>query len=406
MSTVKNISRYVTAFLKWGILSTVLGAIGGILGALFHHGLHAVTHLRAVHPWLLYLLPVGGIVTVGLYRLCGLAEHKGTNEIIDAARAGRPVKFLLTPAIFIATNITHLFGGSAGREGAALQLGGSIASLFARILRYRDDARRILTMSGMSAVFAGLFGTPLTACIFTMEFLTVGTLFSPALFPCFISAFTASLFSRALGVHAETFPLPGFGSVTWSHAWKLVVLAVALSLLGFVMCKLFHEAEHLSKKALPDPWLRIAVGGAVIVGLTMLVGDHRYNGAGMEMALSAVEGQYSPYDFLLKMLFTAITLAAGFKGGEIVPTFCIGATFGALMGSLLGFDVGLSAALGLVGLFCSATNAPIASILLSIELFGSANAVLFALVCVITFLLSGPVSLYSAQTLQFEKTAT
>ena len=176
-----------------------------------------------------------------------------------------------------------------------------------------------------------------------------------------------------------------------------------MAVLGIAMCWLFHQAEHLAKHHIKNDWLRIAIGGAVIAGLTFLVGDQRFNGAGMDMALQAVEGKADWYSFLLKLLFTAVTLAAGFKGGEIVPTFCIGATFACWMGGLLGLDPGMAAALGLVGLFCSTTNSPLASIVLSVEMFGGTNLHLFALVCVICFVLSGRSSLYSSQKLLFPK---
>lgn len=179
----------------------------GLLGAGFHHTLHFVTHLRGQHNWLIFLLPVGGLLTVALYKLLRLQANRGTNEIIDATLDGHHVSPLVAPGIFLATAMTHLFGGSAGREGAALQLGGSTASLLGRVFKLKEDDRRVLIMAGMSAVFAGLFGTPLTACLFTMEFESVGTIFSPALLPCYLAAFAASRVSAALGVHAEVFPL-------------------------------------------------------------------------------------------------------------------------------------------------------------------------------------------------------
>jgi len=261
-------------------------------------------------------------------------------------------------------------------------------------------------MSGMSAVFAGLFGTPLTAVLFCMEFVSVGTLFSPALLPGYLAAYTASRVSGALGVHAEGLLLETAAAVTLGNVWRFAILAVLVSLIGILMCWVFHKAEHLAAHAVKNPWLRIALGGAVIMGLTLLVGDHRYNGAGMDMALGAVAGNAQWFDFLLKMLFTAVTLAAGFKGGEIVPTFCIGATFGCVVGGLLGLDAGICGALGLIGLFCCATNSPFASIVLSIEMFGSANVHLFALVCVVCFVLSGQGGLYSSQMHIFHKAST
>ena len=395
--------KYFKIFFKWGLLGLLMGLLGGAIGAGFHHTLHFVTHVRGEHPWLIFLLPVGGLATVGLYRLLKLRGNRGTNEIIDAVLNGESLKPAIAPGIFLATAITHLCGGSAGREGAALQLGGSVASMLSRPLRLKDEERTVLIMSGMSAVFAGLFRTPLTATLFTMEFASVGTIFSPALLPCYLAAFTASSLASALGVHAETALLAEMVEFTATTNFRVLVLAMAIAMMGIFMCYIFHQAEHLAKKFLPDPWVRIAVGGLAVMALTLLVGDHRYNGAGMDMALAAVGGHADWYDCLLKLLFTALTLAAGFKGGEIVPTFCIGATLGCVLGGALGLDPGIAAALGLVGLFCCVTNSPIAAIILSVEMFGSANLYLFAFVCVIAFVLSGNWGLYASQIIQFSK---
>ena len=398
--------NYIKTFCKWGLLGALMGAIGGLLGGIFHHALHFVTHVRSEHMWLIFLLPLGGLLTVAIYRLFKMQGNKGTNEIIDATLDGHPVSPMVAPAIFLATSITHLLGGSAGREGAALQLGGSTASMLAKVFRLGEEDRKVMVMAGMSAVFAGLFGTPLTATLFCMEFESVGTLFTPALLPCFLAAFIASRVSGLLGVHAEVFPLTTAYPFTLGNFWQYLILAVLVSLLGIAMCAFFHKAEHLAAHHIRNPFLRIAVGGAVVTVLTLLVGDHRFNGAGMDMALAAVGGKADWYSFLLKMLFTAVTLSAGFKGGEIVPTFCIGATFGCVLGGLLGLDPGIAGALGLVGLFCCATNSPLASIVLSMEMFGSSNLYLFAFVCVICFVLSGNSGLYASQIIQFDKAGT
>ena len=395
--------KYWKILLKWGVLGVLMGGIGGVLGAVFHHALHFVTHFRSEHTWIVLLLPLAGLLTVGIYRITGLKKNRGTNEIIDAVLNGEEVNPLIAPVIFLATAITHLFGGSAGREGAALQLGGSVASKLGKLLRLDENERTVMTMAGMSAVFAGLFGTPLTATFFCMEFASVGTIFSPALLPCYLSAFMASRVSAAMGVHAEIFILNEAVPFTFTTNWQVLLLAVLVGLLGILMCWLFHEAEHFAAHKLPNPWVRIAIGGALIAAMTLLVGDHRYNGAGMDMALGAVAGEADWFDFIMKLLFTAVTLSAGFKGGEIVPTFCIGATFGCLFGSLVGLEPGVAAALGLVGLFCCATNSPFASIILSIEMFGSTNTYLFAFVCVIAYVISGNWSLYGSQIIEFSK---
>ena len=405
-SKLSTPKAYIITFLKWGLFGLLMGVWGGLLGAAFHHALHFVTHLRESHNWLIFLLPAGGLLSVGIYTLFRQRSNRGTNESIDAVLSGKEVSAKVAPTIFLATAVTHLFGGSAGREGAALQIGGSTATLIGRGLRLHNRDRRVLIMSGMSAVIAGLFGTPLTATLFCMEFVSVGTLFSPALLPCYAAAFTASKVSGLLGVHAEGLLLETAAAITLGNVWRFVILAVLISLVGILMCWLFHKAEHLAQHHIKNPWIRIATGGVLVMGLTLLVGDHRYNGAGMAMALGAVEGNAQWFDFLMKMLFTALTLAAGFKGGEIVPTFCIGATFGCVVGGLLGLDAGLCGALGLVGLCSGATNSPFASIVLSIEMFGGANVHLFALVCVVCFVLSGQSGLYSSQMHIFQKSST
>ena len=402
---VDPVREYVLSFAKWGVLGLCMGVIGGVLGALFHHSLHFVTHLRTENGWIIWLLPLGGLLSVGVFRILGQSRNRGTNQLIDAVLHENSVSSRVAPLIFIVTNITHLFGGSAGREGAALQLGGSVGCSLGRLMKLDDDERTVLTMSGMCAVFAGLFGTPLTACIFVLEFTSVGRIFTPALVPCFLSAFAAWQTSGRLGVHGEGILLENALPFSYGVLGQMVLLSVALGVLGIFMCRTFHKAEHLAAEKIPNPWLRIAIGGAVVAVMTAIVGDQRFNGAGMDMALAAVEGHADWYSFAVKLLFTAVTLAAGFKGGEIVPTFCIGATFGCIFGGLIGMDPGIAAALGLIGLFCCGTNAPIASIVLSIEMFGTANLYHFAFVCVVVFLLSGHSSLYGSQIQKYKKTS-
>ena len=406
LDKIHHPEKYLTWFCKWTLISVAMGIIGGLLGTAFHYALHFVTHLRLEHTWLVLLLPLGGLVSVAWYKALKLNKNRGTNEIIDAVLEGEELKPQIAPGIFGAAMLTHLFGGSAGREGAALQLGGSAASVLGKVLKLERDDRRVLIMAGMSSVFAGLFRTPLTAALFCMEFESVGLIFSPALLPCYLASFTASTVAGRLGVHAEGLLISSYAHLSPAATAACAVLAVLIALLGIFMCKVFHGAEHLAQHHIKSPWVRIFAGGVVIAAMTWLVGDHRFNGAGMDMALGAIQGQGEWYYFLVKLLFTAVTLAAGFKGGEIVPTFCIGATFGMTVGALLGLDAELAGALGLIGLFCCATNSPLASIVLSVEMFGGENIRLFALVCAICFVLSGHSGLYASQIIQFHKAST
>ncbi len=368
-------------------LGLAIGVLGGAVGAAFAHLLAFVTSVRETASWLVLLLPLGGIVTVLLYRISRMSDFGGTNEIIRGID-NKPIRAMAAPLIFVSTAITHLFGGSAGREGAALQLGGAGASALSDILRLKDDRRSAFIISGMSAVFAGVFGTPITAAVFMLEFRSNRKLFPLAVLPCFIAAIVAKTVSCFMGVAEESVSLTEVAPFTAYSVLKVLALTVGLALLARLMCFTFHKVEHYAKKIISNPFIRVLAGSTVIVVLTAIVGDMRYNGSGMGMAISAVEGRADWFDFLLKLTFTAITLAAGLKGGEIVPTFCIGATFGCVFGGLLGLGGGFAACLGLVGLFCAVANSPIAAVFLGIELFGVTALPYYLIVCLILWPLS------------------
>ncbi len=387
---MKNINFKKTLFgvLKLCVLGVLIGALGGLVGGCFSHLLYFVTNVREAASWLIFLLPLGGIVTVVLHRVSRMSDYGGTNEIIHRLEDKGPIRVIAAPLIFISTAITHLFGGSAGREGAAIQLGGTIAYALSNILRLKEKECTVFIMSGMSAVFAGVFGTPLTAAFFVLEFKLAANVVSFAILPCFISAVVAEKVSSLMGVAEEVFHLSNITTFTFDSIAKIIVLSIGISVFGKVMCFFFHKSELWVKKLISNPLLRSVLGAAVIVALTVIVGDMRYNGSGMSIAIEAVKGNSYWFDFILKIIFTAITLAAGFKGGEIVPTFCIGATFGCVLGSVLELDVGFSAALGLVGLFCCTTNSLINAILLGIEMFGFAALPYYLLICLIIWPLS------------------
>ena len=398
----KHLNLYVRALAKWLALAIITGVLCGFIGSLFHIGVHHATVLRAEHPWLLWCLPAAGLVIVGFYKLTK-TEGQGTNDIIDEVHLGKGLSIWLLPAIFLGTVLTHLCGGSAGREGAALQMGGTIGFHTGRLFRLDDKDLRIATLAGMAAFFSALFGTPLTAAIFSIVVISVGVMYHAAMFPCLTAALTAYGVSLLLGVEPTRFTveMPALAAGTML---RVGVLAVLCALVSVLFCGVMHTAEHLMDRYFPNAWMRVAAGGFAVIALTYLCGTTDYNGAGMEVVTAAVEqGTAHPAAFLLKLLFTAVTLAAGFKGGEVVPSFFVGATFGCVVGPLLGLPAGASAAIGLVAVFCGATNCPLASTLLSIELFGDAGLLYFALACVISYMLSGYSGLYSSQTILYSK---
>jgi len=397
-----GIWQTILTFFKWALIAVITGALGGLVGSAFHMSVSWAASFRGGHPWLIWLLPAAGLAVAGIYRLTRM-ENKNTNAIIDSIHSGDKVPLPLVPAIFFSTVITHLFGGSAGREGAALQIGGSLGNYVGRLLRLDEKDMRLATLSGMSAVFAALFGTPLTAAVFALEVISVGVFYYSALVPCLIASLVAMGISLLLGIAPTRFIMtaPDLEPLMLGRAALLSALCAAVSI---VFCLAMHGTERLFAKKLKSPYLRPVVGGALLAALTLLVGRDTYNGAGMEsIALAVEQGQAAPLAFLLKLLFTAITIGSGFKGGEVVPTFFVGATFGCVAGPLLGMGAPFAAGLGLICVFCGAVNCPIASIMLSIELFGAQGLIYFALGCGIAYMLSGYFGLYSSQKIMYSK---
>ena len=391
---------YVQTLFKWVLLGGVIGAVGGVVGSLFHLGVNYATAIRGAHPWILYLLPVGGLAIVGLYKLCHL-EGKGTNAIIESVHFGESVPILLVPVIFVSTVITHLCGGSAGREGAALQIGGGLGYEAGKLLHLGEKDLPLATLCGMSGVFSALFGTPLTATVFALEVISVGVLYYAGLVPCITAAMAAFGVSTLMGVEPTRFTV-SMPPVTLETMVPVVALAILCAVVSILFCRGLHGVEHLLKRTLKNPYLRVAVGAAVLIGLTLLTnGD--YNGAGMEVIGRAIAGQADPWAWVWKLLFTAITIGCGFKGGEVVPSFFVGAAFGCVAAGWLGLPAGFGAAMGLVSVFCGAVNCPLASIILSVELFGSGDLLYFAMACSISYLISGYCGLYSSQTILYSK---
>ena len=398
---VTHYGLYVTAMLKWLAVGALVGGVGGFVGAAFHLGVGYATQLRTGHPWVLYLLPLGGVVIVGLYKLCRL-EGAGTNAVIESVHFGKKVPTLLVPLIFVATVITHLCGGSAGREGAALQIGGGIGYRTGRLLHLGEKDLPLATLCGMSGVFSALFGTPLTATVFALEVISVGVLYYAGLVPCITAAMVGYLVSLWMGVPPTRFTVVMPALDGWTLL-LVVVLAILCALVSILFCRGLHVTEHLAERLMKNSYLRAAAGGAVIIALTLLLGTTDYNGAGMDVIERAMAGQADSWAWLWKLAFTAVTIGCGFKGGEVVPSFFVGATFGCVFGGLLGLPPAFAAAVGLVAVFCGAVNCPIASVILSVELFGAGGMAYFAAACAISYLLSGYCGLYSSQTILYSK---
>lgn len=400
----KHGALYLRTLGKWLACALVCGGVCGLLGTAFHFCIDWATESREAHGWLLYLLPLAGVLICALYRLCGVKNDEGTNLVLNSIRTKNDIPLNMTPLIFVGTVLTHLCGGSSGREGAALQIGGSVGTALGRLVRLDEKDLHIITMAGMSALFAALFGTPVTAAVFSMEVISVGSLYYAALLPCIVAAETAALIARALGVAPTAFAVGLMQSATWDVLLRAAVLAAGCALVSIVFVACLHGAGRLYRRIFRNAYVRAGAGGALIVLLTLALGTRAYNGAGMATIVRAIEGGSAQWqDFACKIVFTALTIGAGFKGGEIVPTFFIGATFGCVFGGALGLDPGFAAALGLTALFCGVVNCPLAALVLSVELFGSGSLPVFALVCAVSYLLSGYYSLYSGQHIIYSK---
>ena len=385
------------------LISIVIGAGVGAYATAFAMLINLITGFRQEHMWLIFLLPAGGVLIVLFYHLLKTYEPVGTNGVLQSISSDTDLPIKMTPLITVGTAITHLFGGSAGREGAALQIGGSLGTSLAHLLKFPKKETIILTLCGMSAAFSAMFGTPLTATIFAMEVVSIGIIHYSAIVPCAVSALTASLIARLMGYGADVFPKVDFPTFTWLYGLKAILFGIACALVSTLFCLLLKKSASFMKKYIENPYYRTILGGILIVILTMIFGTSDYNGSGINIIYAALSGNAVWYSFIAKAVMTAITLAACYKGGEIIPTLFIGATFGCFFGPLIGIPASVGAALGMGGVFCGVTNCPITSIVLCFEIFGVKGLPMVLLVAAVSYRLSGYYGIYSGQKIMYSK---
>ncbi len=404
MEKIKKICMQAWVFLKWVLVAVLVGAVCGVVGSVFHILIDIVTELRFEHKWVLFFLPLGGLAIFALYKLS--KTKLDTNRVIESIRNESDIPFIMAPLIFISTIITHFLGGSAGREGAALQLGGSIGYNLGRLFRFGKQELHMIVMAGMSAFFSALFGTPLTAAFFALEVTSVGIMHYSGLVPCLVSAYSAAAIAKLFKLSPVGFVLPATVDLTVVSSLQTVGIAILCAVVSIAFCVSLEKSEHGMKKLIKKEWLRPIVGGVAIVVLSLLVGNQDYNGAGMHVIEAAMQGKAEVYSFVLKIAFTAITIASGFKGGEIVPTFFIGSTFGCIVAPLFGMDPSFGAAIGFVATFCGVVNCPVASIILALEVFGASSLPLLAIAVGVSYMLSGNYGLYKSQKIMYSKFET
>ncbi|MEO5714735.1 MAG: voltage-gated chloride channel family protein [Luteolibacter sp.] len=410
-----RISAQFPAAIKWLAILIPMAAVVGTASAFFLWVLDEVTRLRFANPWLLYLLPLGGLMVGLLYHHFGKSANGGNNLLIDEIHqpaAGVPRR--LAPLILLGTLATHLFGGSAGREGTAVQMGGGIAGSFARVFKLDEAGVRVLLMAGVAAGFGSIFGTPIAGTVFALEVLVIGRMQYDALVPCFIASVVADWACHSWGIGHTQYHVAVTSGTFHAEPWlmgKVILAAVAFGLASLLFSESSHWLGAAFKRIIPRPELRPVVGGLMVIGLFFLAGTPDYLGLSVlgnrpdAITLPAMFGsmQIPASAWLWKLVFTVVTLSAGFKGGEVTPLFFIGAALGNALAHALGAPVDLFAAIGFVAIFGGATNTPLASTILGMELFGAGNGLYIATACIVAYRFSGHTGIYSAQRLAIPK---
>lgn len=387
---------------KWVLFSIIMGIISGLVGSIFYNLVFAVTGLREDYPQFLLLLPVGSVLIAYMYKVFKDDNDGGTNLVLSAIHSNENIPFRMSFLIFLSTIFSHLCGASVGREGAALQIGGSVGQGLGKILKLDRNDKNTMVMCGMSGVFSALFGTPVAAAFFSMEVVSVGIMHYAALVPCVISSVIARFVAEYFGAKAPSYDI----IVAQFSIKNMILVAILAGLAGLcsvLFCIILHKTEEYLKKFFSNIYIRALCGGTVLFILTVLAHSQRYNGAGIDLIKSAVEGDVQGWDFILKILFTAVSIAAAYKGGEIVPSFVIGATFGSFFGQLFGLPASLSAAIGMGAVFCGVTNTPVTSLLICFEMFGLKGWPYFLIAIAISYEVSGYYSVYQSQRIVYSK---
>ncbi len=394
-------------FIKWALISSIAAILAGTASAFFLAWLDWVTEWREAHLYIIAFLPLGGFAMGWIYHKIGKSVEAGSNLLIDEIHDPKNVIPLrMAPLVLIGTLATHFFGGSAGREGTAVQMGGALADQLTKPFRLTPEDRRILLMAGMSAGFASVFGTPLAGAIFGLEVLAIGRLRYEAILPCFLSGIIADAVTRAWGIHHTIYTIPLIPVLSAVNLLCAALAGIAFGVMGMLFAKLTHSITHSFKKYIPYAPLRPFIGGCFVALAVWALGTTKYIGLGIPTIVNSFSVQLPPVDFMMKLLFTAVTLGAGFKGGEVTPLFFIGAALGNALSYILPLPFPLLAGMGFAAVFAGAANTPLTCTLLAIEIFGSQIGIYAAIACVVSYLFSGHAGIYHSQKSGYSKIST
>lgn len=396
---MKRIKDHLIALAQWIATGTVVGACCGGASALFLYLLQRATDYRTAHEVMIYALPVAGLVIGTLYARFGQSVKGGTNLVIDTIHDDGPeIPLRMAPLVLAGTVLTHLFGGSAGREGTAVQMGASLTDWLSHRTRLPPSLRHVLIAAGVAGGFGSVFGTPIAGAVFGLEFVVLGRIEYRALVPALVAAIVGDLTTRGLGIVHTAYPQAPHVALDPLLCAKWIAFAIAIAATSIAFIELTHFLKKRGEKLIPHLGFRMAIGGAIVVGMWKLVGTSDYLGLGVPMIVRAFgDPHIAPYAFALKLLFTAVTLGAGFLGGEVTPLFFIGAALGGVLAPLLGIPQELGAGVGMAAVFASASKTPLALSIMAVELLGGNVLPHVVIVCVIAYVLTGRRSIYPSQ---------
>ena len=385
-------------FIKWFLLSVLSGIIVGIVISFFLKSLQLATSIRKANPIIIALLPFGGALVSYLYLKYGKDSSKGNNLIIERINKGEAdIPFRMAPLVFFGTFITHLFGGSAGREGTGVQIGASITSKLSKLLKLNKKDTTIIIISGVSSGFGVVFGTPIAGTIFGLEVSTIGKMRYEAIIPCLISSYIGNFIARLLKVQHTHYPMEVVSNSDYTIFYKVILCSILFGLISKLFSELTHYLKQYFTQLIPKPYIKSFVGGCIVILIALVLQTQMYLGLSLDLLKHSFENSVVGYTFIFKLILTSITLSTGFQGGEVTPLFVIGATLGSFLAPIINLPISFLAGLGMIAVFCGGTKTPLASFAMGLELFGGGNIKYIFITCVISYVFAGKSGIYSSQ---------